>query len=242
MKSFVKMFDANLKEFLRDRSGLFWTFAFPICFIFLFGLLFTGDGQGISFDYILPGILAMALMQLGLFGALQFLYLREKKIIRGLSVTPLSRSSLLSSEILLRLLAGFVQTGIIIFLGVIVFDITLVGNIIQILLMVLLGSLTFVSFGYMLICFVKSMEGGSGLAQIVQLPMMFLSGIFFPVEMMPGFMQPVVKLIPLTYLADSLRNVMIGVPGNYSLKVNILVLLLWLIFTFIITVKYWRWE
>ncbi|MFW6311481.1 MAG: ABC transporter permease [Nanoarchaeota archaeon] len=242
MKSFVKMFDANLKEFLRDRSGLFWTFAFPICFIFLFGLLFTGDGQGISFDYILPGILAMALMQLGLFGALQFLYLREKKIIRGLSVTPLSRSSLLSSEILLRLLAGFVQTGIIIFLGVIVFDITLVGNIIQILLMVLLGSLTFVSFGYMLICFVKSMEGGSSLAQIVQLPMMFLSGIFFPVEMMPGFMQPVVKLIPLTYLADSLRNVMIGVPGNYSLKVNILVLLLWLIFTFIITVKYWRWE
>jgi ABC-2 type transport system permease protein len=242
MNSFIKMFKANLKEFLRDKSGLFWMLALPVCFIFLFGLIFTGEEQGLSFDYILPGILSMALMQLGLFGALQFLSLRERKIIRGLSVTPLSRGSILSSEILMRILVGFVQTVIIIMLGVTVFGFNLEGNLIQIFLMVLLGSLTFVSFGYMLICFVKSMEGGNGLAQIVQLPMMFLSGTFFPVDMMPDFMQPVVKIIPLTYLADSLRQVMNGAPGNYSLTVNILVLLSWLVVTFIITVKFWRWE
>jgi ABC-2 type transport system permease protein len=60
--------------------------------------------------------------------------------------------------------------------------------------------------------------------------------------MMPDFMQPVVKIIHLTYLADSLRQVMMGVPGNFSLTVNILVLLSWLVVTFIITVKFWRWE
>lgn len=242
MKSFVKMFKANSKEFLRDKSGLFWMLALPVCFIFLFGLIFTGEGQELSFDYILPGILSMALMQLGLFGALQFLSLRERKIIRGLSITPISQGSILSSEIIMRILIGFVQTGIIILLGVIVFDFTLEGNLIQIFSIVLLGSLTFVSLGYMLICFVKSMEGGNGLAQIVQLPMMFLSGIFFPVDMMPGFMQPVVKIIPLTYLADSLRQVMIGAPGNFSMRVNIVVLSSWLVFTFLITVKFWRWE
>lgn len=241
MKSFIKMFKANVKELLRDKGGLFWIIALPICFIFLFGLIFTGDRQGISFDYILPGILAMALMQLGLFGALQFLSLRERKIIRGLSITPLSRSSILSSEILLRILVGFVQTVIIIMLGVIVFDFSLGGNIIKIFLVVFLGSLTFVSIGYMLICFVRSMEGGNGLAQVVQLPMIFLSGIFFPVDMMPNFMQPIVKMIPLTYLADSLRQVMIGVPGQLSLTVNLLVLSSWLVSTFIITVKFWRW-
>ncbi|MGM0420867.1 MAG: ABC transporter permease [Bacillota bacterium] len=242
MNSFVKIFSANSKEFLRDKSGLFWTFALPVCFIFLFGLIFNTEGQEISFSYILPGILAMALMQVGLFGALQFLNLREKKIIRGLSITPLSRNVLLSSEILLRLLVGLVQTGIIIFLAVIVFNINLEGSLRQILPVVLLGAGTFVSLGYMLICFVDSMEGGSSLAQIVQLPMMFLSGIFFPVEMMPDFVHPVVRIIPLTYLADSLRRVMVGVPGNYSLSVNMIMLLLWLILTFIITIKFWRWE
>jgi len=241
MKSFITMFKANLKELLRDKGGLIWTLALPICFIFLFGLIFTGEGQEISFNYILPGILAMALMQLGLFGSLQFLSLRERKIIRGLSITPLSRISILSSEILLRILVGFVQTGIIISLGVIVFDFSLEGNIIEIFLVVFLGSLTFVSFGYMLICFVKSIEAGNGLAQVVQLPMIFLSGIFFPADMMPSFMQPVVKIIPLTYLADSLRQVMTGIPGQFSLAVNLLVLSLWLVVTFIITVKFWRW-
>jgi ABC-2 type transport system permease protein len=242
MKSFVTMFKANTKELLRDKGGLFWTLVLPICFIFLFGLIFTGEGQGISFDYILPGILAMALMQLGLFGALQFLSLRERKIIRGLSLTPLSRSSILSSEILLRILVGFVQTVIIIILGVTVFDFSLDGNIFKIFLVVFLGALTFVSLGYMLICFVKTMEAGNGLAQVVQLPMIFLSGVFFPVDMMPSFMQPVVKIIPLTYLADLLRQVMIGIPGQFSLTQNLLVLSLWLVATFIITVKFWRWE
>lgn len=242
MKSFVKLFDASIKQFWRDRRELFWTFVFPICFILLFGLISSGGWQPIGFDYILPGILAILLMQLGIFGALQFLRLREKKIIRGLSVVPLSRGSLLSSQILLRLLVGFIQTGIIIFLGVFVFGTTLEASLIQIFLMVFLGFLTFVSFGYMLICFVNSMEGGSGLAQIVQLPLVFLSGIFYPVDMMPGYMQPVVRLIPLTCLVDSLRNLMVGIPGNYSLTVNIVVLLSWLLFTFIITIKFWRWE
>ncbi len=206
MKSLHKMFMANTKEFIRDKSGLFWTFAFPLCFIFLFGLLFAEADDGFGIDYILPGILGMALMQLGLFGALQFLNLREKKIIRGLKTTPLSRSTILSSEILLRLVAGFLQALIIILLGVFIFGLNLEGNLLIIFFLILIGSLTFVSIGYMLICFVQSMEGGNGLAQIVQLPMMFLSGIFFPIDMMPDFLQPVARIIPLTYLADALRQ------------------------------------
>ena len=94
----------------------------------------------------------------------------------------------------------------------------------------------------MLICFVDSMEGGNGLAQVVQLPMIFLSGLFFPVEMMPNFMQPVVRVIPLTYLVDALRQVMVDIPADFSLSVNIGVLVIWLFISFLITVKFWRWE
>ncbi len=242
MKTFMKMFIANSKEFVRDKSGLFWFFALPVCFILLFGLVFSDDSMGYGIDYILPGILGMALMQLGLFGALQFLSLREKKIIRGLSVTPLSPKVLLSSEILLRIIAGVVQAVIIVILGVLAFNIELTGNIFILFLIVILGALTFVSLGYMLICFVKSIEGGNGLAQVVQLPMIFLSGVFFPVDMMPDFMQPVVRVIPLTYLADALRQVMVDVPGEYSLTLNIVILSLFLIISFAVTLKFWRWE
>ncbi|MFW6264892.1 MAG: ABC transporter permease [Bacillota bacterium] len=199
--------------------------------------------EGMSdFDYILPGILAMALMQLGLFGSVQFLSLREKKIIRGLGVTPLSRGAILSSEVLLRLILGLIQSIIIIGIAILVFDISLASNIFKVFSVVLLGSLTFISLGYLLISFVKTVEAGEGLMQTVQFPMMFLSGVFFPYELMPSFIQPIVKILPLTYLGDALRQVMLGFPGPRSLQNNIIVLLIWLLITSLLSVKFWKWN
>ncbi|HLV09685.1 MAG TPA: ABC transporter permease [Halanaerobiales bacterium] len=195
-----------------------------------------------DFDFILPGILAMALMQLGLFGSLQSLYLREKKIIRGLGVTPLNRGTLLGSELLLRLILGFIQTGIIIFTGKVVFGITIVSHLVKVFGLVILGSATFISLGYFLISFVSTSEAGNGLMQVVQFPMMFLSGTFFPYEMMPSYIQPIVKFLPLTYLADGLREVMSGIRSSYSLQTDILVLSSWLVITLLLSIKFWKWE
>lgn len=195
-----------------------------------------------DFDYILPGILAMALMQLGLFGSLSFLSMRERKIIRGLGVTPVSRTSILLSEILLRLILALVQTTIILLVAKIVFDIKIVTNVFSVLFVVITGSLTFISLGYMLISFVRTTEGGNGLIQVVQFPMMFLGGLFFPIELMPDFIQPITRILPLTYLGDALRIVITGIPGSYGLMSNVLILTCWLIATLIITVKRWRWE
>lgn len=242
MNAFKKMFIANFKEFVRDRSNLFWFFVIPVIFVVFFALVFSGEDAGMDLDYIMPGILAMALMQLGIFGSLQLLNLREKKIIRGLNVTPLSKRSLLSSEIVLRLLCGLVQASVIISIAILVFDISLVGRLYQIFFLVLLGAATFVSMGYMLICFVSSMEGGNGLVQVVQFPMMFLSGIFVPIDILPDFVQPLVRIIPLTYLGDALRQVMVGVPGEFPLLLNILSLLAFLIITSILCLKFWKWE
>ena len=195
-----------------------------------------------NFDFILPGILAMALMQLGLFGSIQFLSLREKKIIRGLGVTPLSRVAILGSEVLFRSILGIIQGIIIITVAILVFDISLVGNIFQVFAVVLLGCLCFISLGYLLISFVKTVEAGEGLIQAVQFPMMFLSGIFFPYEFMPDFIQPVVRILPLTYLGDALRQVMVGFSGPRSLQTNIIVLSVWLLATSLLTIKFWKWD
>lgn len=200
------------------------------------------DEKVSTFHYILPGILALALMQLGLFGSLDFLNLREKKIIRGLSVTPLSRSALLSSELVLRVLIGFVQAIIIMSCAYLFFGVTISGSLVYLSLLVLLGSLTFTSIGYLLICFVKSAVAGNGLVQIMQLVLMFLSGIFFPIEVMPTYLMPIMRIMPLTYLADALRQVILGISGEYSMMMNVSVLFISLIITTLLTVKLWRWE
>lgn len=246
MRGFKRMFLANLKEFIRDRAGLFWLLVFPVVFIGLFGLLFTGEGQEgeafSNFEFVFPGIMAMALMQLGLFGAMNFLSLRENKVIKSLSVTPLSKMALLSSEILLKILVGFAQSSIILTIGIFVFGIEVVNPLYLVYFFVLIGAMVFVSLGYMLITFASSIESGSGIAQVAQISMMFIAGIFFPVDMLPELIQPVVRVIPLTYLADGFRQVIVGYPGDYSMAINLSFLVGWLIITSIVTMKFWRWE
>ena len=96
--------------------------------------------------------------------------------------------------------------------------------------------------GYMFIGLVKSIERGKSLFQVVQIIMILCSGIFFPVKMMPGFIQPAAQIMPLTYLVDSLREVIAGIPGYFPLNVNIYILTLFLILTFILNIKFWSWE
>lgn len=195
-----------------------------------------------DFDYLLPGILAMALMQLGLFGVFQFMNLREQKVIRGLAVTPLPRSVIFQSEVLLRLITALVQTVLIVFVGWIVFGVEIVGNPLLVFGLVILGAMTFVSLGYMLASFANSLESGRNIIQLVQFPMMFLSGIFFPIDFMPDYIRPVVKAIPLTYLGDALRQTMVGAAPNHSLLLDVAVLGGWMIVSSVLAIRYWRWE
>jgi ABC-2 type transport system permease protein len=94
----------------------------------------------------------------------------------------------------------------------------------------------------MLITFANSMESGRGIVQVVQFPMLFLSGVFFPIEFVPDYIRPIVKFLPLTYLGNALREVMVGIPSQVSMRTNIVVLIVWSLVTVIITVKFWKWE
>ena len=86
------------------------------------------------------------------------------------------------------------------------------------------------------------MEGALPIIQIIQFPMLFLSGIFFPVEIMPDFMRPIIAIIPLTYLGDALRQVMVEATPLYPLILDIGVLSAWLVICMILAIKLFRWE
>lgn len=195
-----------------------------------------------TFTYVLPGILAMALMQLGLFGSVYFLSQREQKIIRGLGVTPLSMKIILMSAILFRLLIALGQTVLIIGLGKTVFGVEITNNLMTVFMVVVLGSLTFISLGYMCTTFVRTLDAGQSLMQTVQFPMIFLSGIFFPKEFLPSFLKPVIAFFPLTYLGNALRSVMVGAINWNDLGRDLFVLSCWLVGSFLVTLRFWKWE
>jgi len=193
-------------------------------------------------DFLLPGILAMAIMQLGLFGSFNIVSLREKKVLKSMGATPLPRIMLLGTEILVRVLLSLFQTLLVIIIGRLVFDVHITGPWYQVIGTVLLGSVTFISLGYLLSSFAKSEESGIGLVQLVQFPMMFFAGIFFPTELMPDFLQPLVKIIPLTYLGDLLRNAMVSMPLAYPVVTSLLILGGLTIGSVIGAALLWRWE
>jgi ABC-2 type transport system permease protein len=195
-----------------------------------------------SVDFLLPGILAMALMQLGFFGAFQIVALREQKVLKALGATPLPRIFVLGAEVAVRLLLAVVQLALTIAIGVAVFHLHVTGNWLAVLGVVALGALTFTSLGYLLTCRARTVDSGQGLVQVVQFPMMFLSGIFFPVEIMPGFLRHVSTALPLTYLGEALRQVMVGMPSQHSLGLCLAILGGWLVASIALAVSFWRWE
>lgn len=194
-------------------------------------------------DFLVPGILGMALMQLGLMGtAPQLVSLREQQVLRRLGATPLTRTKLLASQVINRLTVGAAQTAVLVIMGVLIFDVTIVGSLLLLAGIALLGTLMFVSMGYMISGFAKTLDSVTGMASFLNFPMMFLSGIFFPVEIMPEWIRPVVSAIPLTYLVDALRQVMVASPPQFSLTTDFLVLTAWFVVCSLLALRFFRWE
>ena len=171
----------------------------------------TIQTENLSFiSYFVPSILGMSVMQLGIFAAVPLVADREKGILKRLAATPLRRSQLVGSNTLMRLLLALLQAVIIVGVGVLVFGVEITGSLLMAAAFIVLGAVAFLSLGYVLASFTKTEDAANGLTQVVQFPMMFLSGVFFPIAAMPPFLQTIARLIPLTYLADALRQVMVG--------------------------------
>jgi ABC-2 type transport system permease protein len=195
-----------------------------------------------SVAYIVPSILAMALMQLGLFGAIPLVEQREKLIFKRLSSTPLARPTLVGSNVLVRLMIAVVQAVLIVGIGAVLFNVAIVGSLALMAFLVILGALTFIAIGYVVASFARTEETASATTSVLQFPLMFLSGIFFPFAIMPPFMKFIGALLPLTYLGDALRQVMVNGTAFVPLPVDIAVLTGWLVVCLAISARFFRWQ
>ncbi len=195
-----------------------------------------------SIDYLVPGIVAMSIMILGLFGSLTLVEWREKKILKRFAATPVNKPTMVSSQVIYRLVLALVQTAIILVIAYFAFDIEVTGSWLLLIGLVLLGTLSFISLGYLAVSRAKTTEGAMPIIQILQFPMLFLSGIFFPVEFFPSFMKPIVDAIPVTYLGDGLRQVMVDATPLHSMTTNFAVLGGWLVVCLILAIRFFKWE
>jgi ABC-2 type transport system permease protein len=192
--------------------------------------------------YLVPSILAMALMQLGVFAAIPLVQQREKGILKRLGATPLARWKLVGSHVLERLIVAIIDAVLIIGIGMMLFDVQIVGNVLMVAFLVLLGATAFLAIGYALAAFLKTEDQAAGVVQVVQIPMMFLSGIFFSFEFLPGFLQTVARFLPLTYLADALRQEMVHGTQVAPMSIDIAILAGWTIVCLVISARFLRWE
>jgi ABC-2 type transport system permease protein len=200
----------------------------------------TNDLTFIS--YLVPSILGMSLMQLGVFAAIPLVADRQKLILKRLQATPLRRWQLVGSNVLMRLLIAIVQTAIIVGVGSAAFHVQIAGSWLLIGALILLGSMAFIALGYVIASFATTEDAANGMTSAVQFPLMFLSGTFFPIDSMPDVLRSVARVLPLTYLGDGLRQVMVDGTPFSPLWVCFAVLVVWLVVCFGIAARFFKWQ
>jgi ABC-2 type transport system permease protein len=195
-----------------------------------------------AISYFVPSMLGLSIMQVGIFAAIPLVADREKLILKRLAATPLRRWQLVGSNVLMRVLIAFTQAIIIVAVGSLLFGVEIIGSLILVAAFVTLGAMAFLALGYVIASFAKTEDSANGMTSMIQFPMMFLSGAFFQIDQMPQFLQVVARLIPLTYLADALRQVMVGGAAFAPLSVCAAVLLGWLVVCFAIAARKFQWQ
>ena len=162
------------------------------------------------FDFVAPGIMAMTVMMSVMTG-LPAAISHEKEVgtLDGMMAAPINRLSIILGKTLAQTARGLLQGVLILTLAVILFGVTIHGSIVLVFALLLLGVFSFVGFGVVITSFAKDQETAMMIMMTLMFPMMFLSGVFFPIQQMPWFMQSISQALPLTYLATALRKVMV---------------------------------
>ncbi|MBN2015520.1 ABC transporter permease [Candidatus Dojkabacteria bacterium] len=198
-----------------------------------------------NIDYMVPGVVAMSLMQGGLFGVIGTIVdYREKGILKRLFATPLSKSNFLISQILSRLVVSIIQVLILLVTSYVIFKIKIVGSLVLVAFLAILGSLTFLSLGFAISGIAKTSESARAIIMPVQMILMFTSGVYFSREVLPTWLYDITAYTPLTYLSDGLRDVMTRGYGllDDTVKTATIGISVWLIIFIILAIRSFKWE
>jgi ABC-2 type transport system permease protein len=162
-----------------------------------------------NIDFYIPGVTAAFIMTNGVIGLTSNTSeFKRRGVIKRLSLTPLSKMDWIIGNILSQTLLNLLLTAMMLALGWVIFNVRIIPDAFAILL-IFLGSVMFSGIGMLLSGLVKDVEAASAIGNAIAFPMMFLSGTYFPLEIMPSYLQTFAKILPLTYFSEGLRYAMI---------------------------------
>ncbi len=194
-------------------------------------------------DFLLPGVVAMSIMQMGIFGvAFGFVSLKKRGILRRLSVTPVKPDDFIFAQVAMRLLVVVIQMTLLVSIGVMFFDLHLSGNLLEMFIVGIVGAVVFLGIGFALAGASTSEDQVAPLANIIAMPMMFLSGIFFGRDTLPDIVHTIAGFFPLTYLVDAMRSIAIDGATVFQVGPQLAGLVIWGVISCILAVKIFKWE
>jgi len=194
-------------------------------------------------DFLIPGLFGMNIMSTGLWGiGWVIAELRLKKLLKRLAATPMKRWHFLASFAAVRLLFLAVEGPFLIGFGVLAFGTPFRGSPLVLALLAFLGAAAFSGIGLLIASRAQNQQTVGGLINLVLLPMMLLSGVFFPASNFPDAMQPLVKVLPLTALNDGMRAVLNEGAGLAAVAPQAAVLAVTSILAFGLALKLFRWS
>jgi ABC-2 type transport system permease protein len=194
-------------------------------------------------DFLLPGLLGMNLMGSGIWGVgFAIVDARKKRLLKRLIATPMSRPQYLGSFVLSRLTLLVIEVSLLLGFGALVFKVPFRGPLLVLGAICVLSSLAFTSIGLLVSSRAQTMEGASGLMNLVMLPMWIFSGVFFSASRFPESIQPVIQALPLTAVVDALRANILRGAGWEELAPEIAIILGWMMVSFLLAVRIFRWR
>ncbi len=194
-------------------------------------------------DFLIPGLLGMNLMGTGMWGiGFYIVNARSKRLLKRLIASPMRRSHFLAAQLIGRLIFLIPEAGVLVAFAHWFLDVPVRGSLATLSLVAVLGALTFAGLGLLVAARPRTIEGVSGLMNLVMLPMWICSGIFFSTSRFPEAMQPLIRALPLTPVIDALRAVMIDGAGLTAVAGDLLLTAAWGAAAFVAALVLFRWK
>jgi ABC-2 type transport system permease protein len=195
-------------------------------------------------QFIAPGMIGYGIAIGAVFGAAMTLITwREKKLLRRLRLAPVSTATVVTSRVVVSVAVALAQLVLFVGISVLPFlGLQLSGAWYMAFPLVIAGTLAFLAIGLFVGSVAKTVEGGSGLANLITLPMAFLSGAFVPLESAPAWLATIGRFLPMTYLVEGMKDVMVRGEGPQAALLPIGILLLFAAVVTFIATRFFRWD
>ena len=209
--------------------------------IFSYTEVKTSDRTVNYFDFVLAGLIGLALMNSSIIGiSVAMSKYREDKILKRIMTTPLKTWKFMVAEVTSRLVVNIVQVGLILALGVYAFKAHLYGNVYILFALAILGALLFQLIGFAAASFAKTADAAQGMATTITIPMMFLAGVFFPIDQLPKWLYSIVQYLPLAPLLRMIRGVALEATSPFSNPANMIIVAAWIVAAFLVSLLKFR--